>query len=66
MATDKNKHDSDVYLFENQKIVDINMEKEVNHNDAIKAPAITEANYSLKNQIAICQENFQNFGLLQK
>ena len=29
MATDKNKHDSDVYLFENQKIVDINMEKEV-------------------------------------
>ena len=29
MATEKNKHDSDVYLFENQKIVDINMEKEV-------------------------------------
>jgi len=26
---DKNTHDSDVYLFENQKIVDINMEKEV-------------------------------------
>ena len=26
---DKNKHDQDVYLFENQKIVDINMEKEV-------------------------------------
>ena len=26
---DKNKHDNDVYLFENQKIVDINMEKEV-------------------------------------
>ncbi|MBE6684605.1 MAG: DNA gyrase subunit A [Ruminococcaceae bacterium] len=29
MAIDKNKHDNDVYLFENQKIVDINMEKEV-------------------------------------
>ena len=29
MATDKMKHDSDVYLFENQKIVDVNMEKEV-------------------------------------
>ena len=29
MATEKNKHDNDVYLFENQKIVDINMEKEV-------------------------------------
>lgn len=29
MATEKNKHDSDVYLFENQKIIDINMEKEV-------------------------------------
>ncbi len=29
MAADKNNHDSDVYLFENQKIVDINMEKEV-------------------------------------
>ena len=26
---DKNTHDSDVYLFENQKVVDINMEKEV-------------------------------------
>ena len=29
MAQDKNNHDNDVYLFENQKIVDINMEKEV-------------------------------------
>ena len=29
MATDKKKHDNDVYLFEDQKIVDINMEKEV-------------------------------------
>ncbi len=29
MATEKNKHDNDVYLFENQKIVDVNMEKEV-------------------------------------
>ena len=29
MAMNKNKHDNDVYLFENQKIVDINMEKEV-------------------------------------
>ena len=29
MATDKNKHDNDLYLFENQKVVDINMEKEV-------------------------------------
>ena len=29
MAIDKNKHDQDVYLFENQKITDINMEKEV-------------------------------------
>ena len=29
MATEKNNHDRDVYLFENQKIVDINMEKEV-------------------------------------
>ena len=29
MATDKMKHDSDVYLFENQKIVPVNMEKEV-------------------------------------
>ena len=29
MAIDKNKHDNDVYLFENQKIIDINMEKEV-------------------------------------
>ncbi len=26
---DKNTHDSDVYLFENQKVVDINMEREV-------------------------------------
>ena len=26
---DKNTHDNDVYLFENQKVVDINMEKEV-------------------------------------
>ena len=26
---DKNQHDNDVYLFENQKIVDVNMEKEV-------------------------------------
>ena len=26
---ENNKHDDDVYLFENQKIVDINMEKEV-------------------------------------
>ncbi|MBQ8409335.1 MAG: DNA gyrase subunit A [Clostridia bacterium] len=29
MATNKNKHDNDIYLFENQKIVDINMEREV-------------------------------------
>ncbi len=29
MATEKNKHDNDVYLFENQKIIDVNMEKEV-------------------------------------
>ncbi len=29
MATEKNNHERDVYLFENQKIVDINMEKEV-------------------------------------
>ena len=29
MATEKNKHDNDLYLFENQKVVDINMEKEV-------------------------------------
>ena len=29
MATEKNKHDNDVYLFENQRIVDVNMEKEV-------------------------------------
>ena len=29
MATDKKNHDNDVYLFENQKIIDVNMEKEV-------------------------------------
>ena len=29
MATDKNNHSNDVYLFENQKIIDVNMEKEV-------------------------------------
>ncbi len=29
MAQDKKKHEEEVYLFENQKIVDINMEKEV-------------------------------------
>ena len=29
MATDKKNHDSEVYLFENQKIIDVNMEKEV-------------------------------------
>ena len=29
MAKDRNKHDNDVYLFENQRIVDVNMEKEV-------------------------------------
>ena len=29
MAADKKNHDNDVYLFENQKIIDVNMEKEV-------------------------------------
>ncbi len=29
MANDKRKHEEEVYLFENQKIIDINMEKEV-------------------------------------